>query len=48
MRRWRFDRLIVGTQHYFAVRDRLASFDPTGNPLFPLADPADLDRPPYR
>jgi GT2 family glycosyltransferase len=42
IRRLRFDRLLVGSQHYFAVRHGLAGYDPAGTPLFPLAGRSDL------
>lgn len=38
-----FDRLFVGTQHYYSVREYLARFDPTGEPHFPAIDAADVD-----
>jgi GT2 family glycosyltransferase len=38
VRQWRFDRLIVGSQHYFALRARLDAADPVGEALFPALD----------
>jgi GT2 family glycosyltransferase len=38
VRRWRFDRLIVATQRYFALREQLDESDPEGAALFPDAD----------
>jgi predicted dinucleotide-binding enzyme len=36
--RWRFDRLVVGTQAFFEVEAALASADPRHDPLFPVVD----------
>ena len=38
LHRWRYDRLLVASQHYYAVRDRLSELDSTGRPMLPLAD----------
>jgi len=38
LHRWRYDRLLVASQHYYAVRNRLSELDSTGRPMLPLAD----------
>lgn len=38
VRRLTHDRLIVASQHYYALRDRLDAFDPTGAACFPRID----------
>lgn len=35
-----FDRLLVGTQHYFAVRDQVRHLDPLAAPILPAIEPA--------
>lgn len=36
--RRRFDRMLAGSQQYFALREQLRPFDPEGDPILPLAD----------
>ncbi len=43
LHRWRYDRLLVASQHFYAVRTRLRALDPTGRPMLPLADVGDGD-----
>jgi GT2 family glycosyltransferase len=43
LHRWRYDRLLVASQHYYAVRTRLRELDPAGRPMLPLADVGDGD-----
>lgn len=44
--RLEFDRLVVASQHFYALEEQLRPLDPTGQPLFPLAGPWDLDEAP--
>ena len=41
--RWRYDRLLVASQHYYGVRTRLQELDSTGRPMLPVADVRDGD-----
>ncbi len=44
LHRWRYDRLLVASQHYYAVRTRLQELDSTRRPMLPVADVRDGDR----